>query len=278
MSFATAHSSVSSTLGNKMNKIEEIIQQVDEPFFDRVFERIGGNRLAEVFPELDGKVMLADYLIGKNHVIELKILESEFLENPNRIEREYAALVELKKHTGKECLDISDTTLPQQLVNRYLDVKFDQLQDPIRSAKKQIRNATEALDIECETTLLLVNKGTQSVSFQELFNYADSYLKRKKTGILNLYLLSLNIHYTVDTKEPLFPTRTSSSNQALKMDFDFISKGIFEEFEATFGPIFTTSKELDTPTLPMNDGLHFSTDKGTTITFKKEYPTNQDSQ
>lgn len=254
-----------------MKTIKEVIETVDEAFFDRVFDRIGGIRLSERFPELDGVSKLADYLLRDTHIIELKVIEDEFLGNSDRIEREYSALLRLRDCSDRETIDLTDETLPKEAVYKYMDAKFDQLKAPIRSAKKQVQNAKKALGCDCQGTLFLVNKHCRSVSYKELFDYTESYLKRKDTGIQNLLLLSLNPEYSEDQGGLLFPTRISNVDESTRSDLDRIRNGIFQEF----GPVIAKHEKLVSTTHPLSNGLKFMSEKGTSVTFKTEYPTTR---
>lgn len=106
----------------------------DEPFFDRLFRSIGGERFECLYEvnDQDGEES-ADYMFSEM-IFELKFIEQEFLLNPDRVEKLYESAKEISDFVGRETVLIGSDDIPEKFIQKQNDQYFESLKTRIRKA------------------------------------------------------------------------------------------------------------------------------------------------
>lgn len=161
----------------------------DEPFFNAVIKRAGGQRLTDVFPA-PPETKQADYFID-GYAVELKILELEPLERDEH-QQTIARLFAAQRAQGNlvPVADKPQVRVTGDAAKQFWRIIGKPVQRHLQSAEKQLRATRGFLPMAVHTAVLLVNAGALSLDHPtSFFNLAADYHARF-SGIDAVYALS----------------------------------------------------------------------------------------
>ena len=164
-------------------------QDFNESLVNEALAKIGYTRFENEFTIPDN-VESPDYY-RDGIVIELKTLEKEALENPDRIDRIGEVLREITKRGKIKKVPLSRGEIEDDLYDKYWDSVFDGLKTPLRKGRSQIRSAKENFDSISAGVLFLVNVECDSFKHLDLHQYTLEVIKRKYPEIDGLISLTL---------------------------------------------------------------------------------------
>lgn len=251
-------------------------QFFDEPFFDRLFRSMGGDRFECLYEvnDHDGE-SAADY-IYLDLIFELKFIEEEFLTKPTRVEKLTRSAQEIAEAAGSQTVLLGSNEVPEQLIQKQNDQYFESLKSHIRKARKQISSSRKIANSDFPSVLFLVNKGCYTTSHGELFEYVEGYLKRKAPEIDYIYLFSATPHCRDEKEGIMLLTRSSKGPSDIEDAFSSIDIGLKNEMERSMNTeIKTVSGPFGAARTVTSDLTFPSTTGSLTI---KTGPINPDSQ
>jgi len=153
--------------------------RIDEQFVDRVIQDAGGRRLTTE-EKANERIRNADYLLG-NHVVELKDVQEEGLEKPER----QAKLARL----FLEYSDLDETLIDPSILSdedllRYADIVSEPLKSQIKSAGQQIKSTKSHLaNEELKGGIILLNSGYFTLPAEVFHDQARRYAQKDSTHI-----------------------------------------------------------------------------------------------
>lgn len=162
---------------------------VSEEWIDDAIRRAGGIRLADVhtFPE---GMENCDYLLGGNLLIELKILEKDSFETPERQAKLAGFFTELGITAEAGVEEIGSNQLKPEDRARFYDIVYGNIPGLIRKAERQISSTAKFLGLKEHTgVILLVNKECETLDPEPLRRYAADMIRRKKCESLRYAVL-----------------------------------------------------------------------------------------
>lgn len=146
----------------------------DEPFFDAVIKRAGGERLTDRYPP-PPKTKQVDYIL-RGFVIELKILTSDPLDAE---ERQAAAkkFIEEKMRSGELQVSPANQVIftPQQSKELWERILGRPIQDRLQKAARQIRDTLAFVPGSWRGGVIIVNSAGSSFDWRSFSYLADHY-------------------------------------------------------------------------------------------------------
>lgn len=250
---------------NKAIMLKE--EYFDEPFFDRLFRSIGGERFECLYEvnDQDGEES-ADYMLA-DMIFELKFIEQEFLSNPDRVEKLSESAKGISDTVGSGTVLLGSDEIPEKLMQKQNDQYFESLKSRIRKARKQIKSSRKIVGSEQPGVLFLVNKGCYTTNHSELFEYVEGYLKRKAPEIDYLYLFSALPQFVDGCNRMMLLTRHSRGADEIEKVFMDVGKGLKEEMERTMGTTIPTAEGAFGAARTMTSDLQFPSKTGS-LTIK----------
>ena len=192
-------------------------QNFNESLVNEALAKIGYTRFENEFTIPDN-VESPDYY-RDGIVIELKTLEKEALENPDRIDRIGEVLREITK-TGKiKKVSLSRGEIEDDLYDKYWDTFFDGLKTLLKKGRSQIRSAKGKFDSISAGVLFLVNVECDSFEHLDLHRYTLEVIKRKYPEIDGLISLTLIPQATPEIPgDIIIPTEVHCFNDQVTED------------------------------------------------------------
>jgi hypothetical protein len=153
--------------------------RMDEQFIDRVIHDAGGRRLTSE-EKANEQIRNADYLL-LNHVIELKDIQEEGLEKPER----QAKLARLfLEYSDRDEILIDASILSDDHLLRYADIIGEPLKSQIKSAGQQIKSTKSHLSDEAlKGGVILLNSGYFTLPAEVFHDQACRYAQKDSSHI-----------------------------------------------------------------------------------------------
>lgn len=215
------------------------IKPLSESDIENIVVRAGGCR---AHPDADRrKVQGADFIIG-NAVIELKILEEEGLEKPER-QKKLAALFSAK-YPGRPTVVIDKSLLSEKEGLDYDKIFEGPIKTAIATARKQLRQSKAEFDSETKV-LWIVNNGYTSINHDELLSIVARRV-RNDTREIDGAIVS-GVYYYSDTFDNFFSWKIDYVPINLNCSHEFFDglKSKWDMFVADFMTSFMKSESVE---------------------------------
>lgn len=155
---------------------------LDEPFVDDVIRRAGGYRILDrhAFPE---GVKNCDYQCGEI-LIELKFLEKEAIEAPERQQKIAAFFAELSSTHPEFRGTVEVSKLPPEFKRRYWDIYLSGLKAITKTANRQIRETKQHLGMDqCRGTIFIINKECETIDPATSRQYVEHLISKEFSSL-----------------------------------------------------------------------------------------------
>ena len=233
---------------------------------DEAVRRAGGHRIDKVVPT--NGIENCDYLIG-NHLLELKMIELEPLENPER-QKKFTCLFDKLAQEGKHDVESSQRVyLRGEPSQHYWKILGAPVRRHLRKAASQIRATRLLLERpSLRGAAFLINFGADSIDPNSLWNLASHYRHDFSADINALMCFSAIPALALEFNRPCVAfDYEHSGNEA---DAAFV-----ERFEGFFHSVFAdrlgkqpeSIDSGDATVQPLRAPFEIVTAKGKTVIF-----------
>ena len=151
---------------------------LDEAFVDDVIERAGGYRIGDRH-QFPAGMKNCDYRCGEI-LIELKILEKEAIEAPERQQKLAAFFAELHLAHPELGNDVEIPKLPFEFKRRYWDIYLSNLKAITKTANRQIRETKPHFGMDqCRGAIFIINKECETIDPATSRQYVEDLISRE---------------------------------------------------------------------------------------------------
>lgn len=155
---------------------------ISEPIVDDVIAKAGGYRIADRHSFPPG-VKNCDYRCD-DVLIELKFLEREAIESPERQQKLAAFFKHLAATNPKFRDNVDVRTLPREEKRQYWDIYLSNLKGIVKSANRQIRETAQSLGLrEWRGAIFVINKECESFDPETVWRYIEHLLAKEFTSL-----------------------------------------------------------------------------------------------
>ncbi len=151
---------------------------LDEPFVDEVITRAGGYRILD-HHQFPAGVKNCDYRCGEV-LIELKILEKEAIEAPERQQKIVALFAELISLHPEFSDRVDISKLPPEFKRRYWDIYLSGLKAITKTANRQIRETKQHFGLDqCRGAIFIINRECETIDPATCRQYVEHLIARE---------------------------------------------------------------------------------------------------
>lgn len=239
---------------------------ISEAWIDDAIRRAGGFRIREKFTIPDG-IENCDYGFGDNVFIELKILEKDSFETPERQDKLLALFKELGFMDGTGVFDVDSSQLAPIVRKRLYEVVYSNIEPLIKKANTQIKATAQHLGVkQFKGVIFLVNQECETIEPAPLRNYASYLIRRKKCSSLHHAISFSAIPAIAPGSKPVIGVRTGPADPELSAIYDRISAALKGKVQEVLGKTLGDAPPGLGALTNLRDDRSF-TKKGATITL-----------
>jgi hypothetical protein len=165
------------------------MRPLQEADIDEVIFAAGGRRAHENVDQR--RKPGADYVLGST-VIELKILEEEGLNKPER-QTKLAALFR-KSHPERPVIVLDHRELPEESLREFDNILSGPVKTAVSSAKDQLKQSRTELEEVKSSVLMLINDGYTALDHETLLRLAESRVRRDTTSVDGIIVGGMYFH------------------------------------------------------------------------------------